>query len=77
MIIATSTLACGLNLPARRVVIAGVHRGLEEVETYNIIQMCGRAGRPRFDKAGDAYILLPESNFEKHKERLRRKEKIE
>jgi helicase len=39
--------------------------------------MCGRAGRPRFDKAGDAYILLPESNFEKHKERLRRKEKIE
>lgn len=77
VIIATSTLACGLNLPARRVVIAGVHRGLEEVETYNIIQMCGRAGRPRFDKAGDAYILLPESNFEKHKERLRKKEKIE
>lgn len=77
VIVATSTLACGLNLPARRVVIAGIHRGLQEVETYNIIQMCGRAGRPRFDKMGDAYILLPESTFEQHKDRLRKKEKIE
>lgn len=77
VIIATSTLACGLNMPARRVVITGVHRGLEEVETYNIMQMCGRAGRPRFDKNGDAYILLPESDFENQKSRLRKQEKIE
>lgn len=77
VLIATSTLACGLNLPARRVIVAGVHRGLESVETYNITQMCGRAGRPRFDKMGDAYILLPESTFEEHKEKLRKKEKIE
>jgi helicase len=77
VIIATSTLACGLNLPARRVIVAGVHRGLEEVETYNITQMCGRAGRPRFDKMGDAYILLPELSFEKHKEKLKKKESIE
>lgn len=77
VIVATSTLACGLNLPARRVIVAGVHRGMEEVETYNVIQMCGRAGRPRFDKAGDAYILLPESSFEEYKGKLRKKEKIE
>jgi len=77
VIVATSTLACGLNLPARRVIITGVHRGLEEVEVYNINQMCGRAGRPRFDKAGDAYILIPESRATQFKEKLKKQENIE
>jgi len=44
IIIATSTLAYGLNLPARVVIIAGMHRGLEEVSELDIIQMCGRSG---------------------------------
>jgi helicase len=59
VIVATSTLAQGLNLPARRVIIAGVHRGTKLVPSYDILQMSGRAGRPAFDKQGDAYILLP------------------
>jgi helicase len=63
VIIATSTLAQGLNLPARRVIIAGVHRGTELVPSYDILQMCGRAGRPAFDKQGDAYILFPTNDF--------------
>ena len=29
------------------------------VENYDINQMVGRAGRPAYDPAGDAYILLP------------------
>jgi replicative superfamily II helicase len=61
VLIATSTLAYGLNLPARRVVIAGVHRGTEIVPSYDILQMVGRAGRPAFDPEGDAYVLYPES----------------
>lgn len=61
VLIATSTLAYGLNLPARRVVIAGVHRGTEIVPSYDILQMVGRAGRPRFDPEGDAYVFYPES----------------
>jgi helicase len=60
VIVATSTLAWGLNLPARRVIVTGVHRGIEPVENYDIWQMVGRAGRPRFDPVGDAYILVPE-----------------
>lgn len=71
VIIATSTLAWGLNLPARRVIILGVHRGLSLVPTYDIAQMVGRAGRPAYDPAGDAYILLPDEkrdflNFKEH-----------
>ncbi len=59
-LVATSTLAWGLNLPARRVIVTGVHRGMSEVENYDINQMIGRAGRPRYDPRGDAYILIPE-----------------
>lgn len=61
VIVATSTLAWGLNLPARRVVIVGVHRGLSNVENYDIRQMIGRAGRPKYDPRGDAHILIPDS----------------
>ena len=61
VIVATSTLAWGLDLPARRVVVVGVDRGMQRVANYDIQQMIGRAGRPGFDPRGDAYILVPES----------------
>lgn len=76
IIIATSTLACGLNLPSRRVIVLGVNRGLELVESADIIQMCGRAGRPKYDSKGDAYVLLPNSNFDKLKSKVSTLEKI-
>lgn len=69
-LIATSTLAWGMNLPARRVIVLGVHRGLSEVDTYDIMQMVGRAGRPKYDKKGDAYILLPQTEVKKQKGRI-------
>lgn len=71
VLVATSTLAAGVNLPARRVIILGVHRGLEEVDDYDLRQQCGRAGRPAYDPVGDAYILLPESKFDEWKEILK------
>ena len=76
VIVATSTLAWGLNLPARRVIVLGVHRGLQEVENYDIQQMIGRAGRPKYDPRGDAYILVPESNKDEWIARLRKKSRI-
>ncbi len=69
-LIATSTLAWGMNLPARRVIVLGVHRGLSEVDTYDVMQMVGRAGRPKYDKKGDAYILLPQTDVRKQKGRI-------
>lgn len=61
VVVATSTLAWGINMPARRVVIVGVDRGLQRVENYDINQMIGRSGRLGLDPRGDAYILVPES----------------
>ena len=63
-------------MPARRVIIVGIHRGRDEVETYNITQMIGRSGRLGIDPRGDAYILLPNSEAKKHRDRLNTPQKI-
>lgn len=76
VLVATSTLAWGLNLPARRVIVTGVHRGLQVVENYDIQQMIGRAGRPKYDPKGDAYILVPESEKKEWIQRLQKKAPI-
>ncbi|MBI0583525.1 MAG: DEAD/DEAH box helicase [Methanomassiliicoccus sp.] len=60
-IVATPTLAAGINLPARRVIIRDVHRfengGNVAIPVLEIKQMCGRAGRPRYDPYGEAILL--------------------
>lgn len=70
IIIATSTLAYGLNLPARIVIITGMHRGIEEVSELDIIQMAGRSGRMGIDAEGDAIVLLPETEFDMLKNKI-------
>lgn len=77
VLVATSGLAWGLNTPARRVIELGIHRGTELVPNYDHNQMCGRAGRPQYDPAGDAYILVPSKNFDEHVEELKRPTYIE
>lgn len=73
VVVATSTLAVGLNMPARRVIVLGVHRGFDEVATYDINQAVGRSGRVGLDPMGDAYILLPATLelYEAQKTRLK------
>jgi helicase len=60
-IVATPTLAAGINLPARRVIIRDVFRyengGNVSIPVLEIKQMCGRAGRPRYDPYGEAILL--------------------
>lgn len=56
--VATSTLAYGVNLPARRVMILDSKRGLSEVHAYDIKQMGGRAGRPGIDPRGDIHWIV-------------------
>ncbi|KAF8334682.1 uncharacterized protein EI90DRAFT_3121120 [Cantharellus anzutake] len=61
VVVATSTLAVGVNMPAHTVVIHGtVHWAdtqWEEYSSLEVMQMIGRAGRPQFDKEGVAIIL--------------------
>jgi len=65
------------NLPARRVIILGVNRGLSEVESHDIIQMVGRSGRLGIDPMGDAYILIPQSREMDYRQKLSKPARIE
>ncbi|MFB5607369.1 MAG: helicase-related protein, partial [Candidatus Nitrosomaritimum yanchengensis] len=59
----TPTLAAGVNLPARRVVISNINRYNAKVGANRPIsileykQLCGRAGRPQYDKYGESIIV--------------------
>ncbi|MFB5626108.1 MAG: DEAD/DEAH box helicase [Nitrosopumilus sp.] len=59
----TPTLAAGVNLPARRVVISNVNRYNAKVGANRPIsileykQLCGRAGRPQYDDFGESIIV--------------------
>lgn len=63
LLTATPTLAAGVNLPARRVVVASVLRydsdygGNVPISIMEYKQLCGRAGRPKYDSAGEAIIV--------------------
>lgn len=62
-IVATTTLAFGLNLPAYRVLIRDVKRydvheyGSSYIPVFEVHQIMGRAGRPKYDKEGEAIIM--------------------
>lgn len=77
VIIATSTLSAGLNMPARRVIVVGVHCGIQEIKPSLAFQETGRAGRVKYDTQGDAYILLPKSKFHEMKMKFSTVEDIE
>jgi late competence protein required for DNA uptake (superfamily II DNA/RNA helicase) len=58
VLVSTSTTAWGVNLPARNVVILGVHCGFNAVDELDVIQMAGRAGRFGKDDKGDVYLVV-------------------
>ena len=59
---ATPTLAFGVNLPARTVIIHDYRRwepgyGNYPIKVLEYKQMAGRAGRPRYDKVGESVLI--------------------
>lgn len=66
VLVATATLAWGVNLPARLVIIKGTEYFDGKSSRYvqypltDVLQMIGRAGRPGFDTMGYAVVMCTE-----------------
>ncbi len=75
-LVATPTLAAGVNLPARRVIVRDLTRYEDTLgmtaplPVFEVQQMCGRAGRPRYDPYGEA-ILIARTESEEQDSRER------
>jgi replicative superfamily II helicase len=82
LLFSTSTLAWGVNLPARCVVIRDTkhHDPLEgevDVSPLDILQMLGRAGRPGYDDVGYGYVVADPADARKYERLLQRGKEIE
>jgi antiviral helicase SLH1 len=73
ILVATSTLAWGVNLPAHLVVVKGTQffdakiEGYKDMDLTDVLQMLGRAGRPQFDTSGIARIFTQDTKKEFYK----------
>ncbi len=69
IICCTPTLASGLSMPAFRVIIKSLKRytgsfGMDWIQVLEYLQMAGRAGRPEYEKFGEA-ITIAKDDAEK------------
>lgn len=65
ILVSTATLAWGVNLPARTVIIKGtqVYRDGQwtDLDSLDVTQMLGRAGRPGHDREGEGIVITEQS----------------
>ncbi|MCJ1396196.1 hypothetical protein MMC18_009210 [Xylographa bjoerkii] len=64
VIVATCSLAAGINLPARRVILQGARMGRDLVAPAMLRQMRGRAGRKGKDEIGESYVCCEKQDLE-------------
>jgi len=82
LLFSTSTLAWGVNLPARCVVIRDtkLHDPLEgevDMSPLDVLQMLGRAGRPGYDDQGYAWVVCDRSDADRYRRLLKEGKDIE
>ncbi|WP_049924506.1 DEAD/DEAH box helicase [Halopiger djelfimassiliensis] len=82
LLFSTSTLAWGVNLPARCVVIRDtkLHDPLEgevDMSPLDVLQMLGRAGRPGYDDVGYGWVICDRADADKYRRLLRDGKEIE
>lgn len=70
-VVCTETLAAGINLPARSVVLSALFKGKRGekklIPSATAHQMFGRAGRPQFDTKGYVYAVAHEDDVKINK----------
>src|SRR5882724_9918342 len=75
--VCTESLAAGINLPARSIVLPTILKGkpgeMKIIDASSAHQIFGRAGRPQFDKQGYVFALAHEDDVKI----LRAKEKLD
>ncbi|GAA5829644.1 hypothetical protein JCM11251_000232 [Rhodosporidiobolus azoricus] len=81
VVCSTSTLAVGVNLPARMVIIRGT-KGfsdgqMKEYSELEVTQMLGRAGRPQFDTLGVACIMTDKESQYRYEGLVNSQNKLE
>ncbi|WP_058367704.1 DEAD/DEAH box helicase [Haloparvum sedimenti] len=82
ILFSTSTLAWGVNLPARCVVIRDTkyHDPLEgetDISPIDVVQMLGRAGRPGYDDVGYGWVVCDHADADKYRSLLSEGKEIE
>ncbi|MFB6120936.1 MAG: DEAD/DEAH box helicase [Halobacteriaceae archaeon] len=82
LLFATTTLAWGVNLPARCVVLRDTkfHDPLEgevDMNPLDVLQMLGRAGRPGYDDVGYGWVVCSPDDADKYRRLLREGTDIE
>lgn len=64
VMVATCSLAAGINLPARRVILHGARMGRDLLGPAMLRQMRGRAGRKGKDEVGETYLCCVKADLE-------------
>ena len=82
LLFSTSTLAWGVNLPARCVVLRDTKhhdplKGEVDMSPLDVLQMLGRAGRPGYDDVGYAWVICDGAEADKYRRLLREGKPIE
>jgi replicative superfamily II helicase len=62
--VATCSLAAGINLPARRVILHNARMGREIIGPAMLRQMRGRAGRKGKDEVGETYLCCRKTDLD-------------
>jgi len=64
VVIATSTLSEGVNIPVNTLLIPSVHRSNSVFTVNEFSNLIGRAGRPGVATEGNALVILPEREYQ-------------
>lgn len=71
VVIATSTLSEGVNIPINTLLVPSVHRSNDLLTVNEFSNLIGRAGRPGVATEGVALVVLPEREYQQRAGRRR------